>query len=373
MIPNEEQIRDAIAEQAGEWFVSNNERLLDPQDSEALAAWLKSSPAHIEEFLAVSVIARDLREVGADPEFSLDTVVSAARADADTPVQPLWPRVSAPFRGISSHRWLTAAAAMAALVVLSLGLFSLWNVRPVAHVSASGAATALHFETRHGEQLVRRLTDNSVLHLNTDSAVAIRYGKTERLITLICGQANFEVAHEPDRAFRVFAGSAEVIAIGTQFDVRLEHDATVVTVVEGRVAVGPSPLFEKHGANSSHDHPARFVQVSADQQIRVAEGEWPATPATVDTQRTMAWLHRQIVFDEEPLEHVAAEFNRYAPKPIEIATPALGNQRISGVFATDDADAFIAFLRSLKGVRVEVTATRIRISQDTDVPTPDYT
>jgi transmembrane sensor len=58
---------------------------------------------------------------------------------------------------------------------------------------------------------------------------------------LTSGQADFEVAHEPDRAFRVIAGSAEVVDLGTKFDVRLEHDSTVVTVVEGRVAVGPSP------------------------------------------------------------------------------------------------------------------------------------
>jgi transmembrane sensor len=75
-------------------------------------------------------------------------------------------------------------------------------------------------------------------------------------------------------------------------------------------------------------------------------------------------MHRQIAFDHEPLERVAAEFNRYAPKPIEIATPTLRSLQISGVFATDDTDAFIAFLRTIKGVRVEVTATHIRVSQD---------
>jgi transmembrane sensor len=75
-------------------------------------------------------------------------------------------------------------------------------------------------------------------------------------------------------------------------------------------------------------------------------------------------LHRQIAFDHEPLERVAAEYNRYTSKPIEIATPALRTLQISGVFATDDTDAFIAFLRSLKGVRVEVTETRILVSGD---------
>jgi len=353
MISNEEKICAAIAEQAGEWFVANDEGPLDAQDSAALAAWLKTSPVHIEEFLGVSTIARDLKEASTDSEYSLEAILARARAADDTPVQPLWPRVIDAVKGRTSGRRLTAAVAMAACAVLSLGLLWEWNVRPIQHPSAPDGIMALHYETRHGEQLSRRLADNSVLRLNTDSSVTIRYGKTERLVMLTSGQADFDVAHEPDRAFRVIAGSAEVIDLGTQFDVRLEHDSTVVTVVKGRVAVGPS--------NSSQNHSPRFVQLSADEQIRMSDGAWPATPVAVDAQRATAWLHRQIVFDNEPLERVAAEYNRYTSKPIEIATPALRNLRISGVFATDDPEAFIAFLRSLKGVRVEVTETRILV------------
>ncbi len=361
MISNEEQVRAAIAEQAADWLVANDEGL-DAREAAALAAWLKASTVHVEEFLRVSVIARDLREARTDPEYSLEAVLAPARAEDDSPVRlPLWPRVIAPVKNTSSRGWLTAAVALTAVVGLSLGSPSLWRVRPVSPVPVPISTTTLHFATAHGEQLTRRLEDNSVLQLNTDSAVTIRFSKTERLVTLTSGEANFEVAHEPDRTFRVLTGSAEVVAIGTQFDVRLEEDSTLVTVVEGRVAVGPSPMSERRGTNPN-DTP-RYVQVSADQQIRVTEAEWPATPITLDAQHTTAWLHREIVFDHEPLERVAAEFNRYAPKPIEIATPALRNLEISGAFATDDTDAFIAFLRTLKGVRVEVTATRIRVSQ----------
>jgi transmembrane sensor len=234
-------------------------------------------------------------------------------------------------------------------------------------ISAPEAITALHFETGHGEQLTRRLADGSVLHLNTDSAVTVRYGKNERLVTLTSGQAEFAVAHEPNRAFRVFAGSAEVIDLGTAFDVRLEHDSTavmvvtVVTVVEGRVAVGPSAMLEKLGTNSSQNHAPRFIELRADQQISMTEGAWPAIPVEVDAQSATAWLRREIVFDHEPLQRVAAEYNRYTAKPIELATPALRNLHITGVFATDDPDAFVAFLRSLKDVRVEVTESRIRV------------
>jgi transmembrane sensor len=362
MISNEEQVRAAIVEQAGEWLVASDEGPLDTQEAAALSAWLKASPVHVEEFLGVSAVARDLRAARADPEYALDAILARARVEEGAPARTLWLRAAAAFRGVTFGPWLTAAVTMVACGVLSLGWFFPWNGTPTGHPSVPGGTTALHFETRHGEQLSRRLADNSVLHLNTDSAVTIRYGKNERLVLLTSGQADFEVAHEPDRVFRVIAGSAEVVDLGTKFDVRLQHDSTVVTVVEGRVAVGPSSNLGKLGTGSSQNHPPSFIQLSADQQIRVVEGEWPATPASVDSQRTTAWLRREIVFDHEPLKHVVAEYNRYTAKPIEIATPALRNLQISGVFATDDTEAFLAFLRSLKGVRVEVTETRIRVT-----------
>jgi len=79
MISNEEKVRAAIAEQAGEWFVANDEAPLDTRDSAALAAWLKTSPVHIEEFLGVSTIARDLKEARTDSEYSLEAVLARAR------------------------------------------------------------------------------------------------------------------------------------------------------------------------------------------------------------------------------------------------------------------------------------------------------
>jgi transmembrane sensor len=353
MTSNDEKVRNTIAEQAADWLVASDDDSLDARDAAALTAWLKGSPVHVEEFLGVSVIARDLRDARTDPEYSIENVLADARADGNTAVQALWPRLIAPVRGQLSRGWLTAAVTAAGLGVLSLSLFTWWNFRPTAPASAPESSATLHFQTGHGEFLDRRLADGSELHLNTDSAVTVRFSKTERLATLTAGQAEFEVAHDPARAFRVLAGSAEVVAVGTKFDVRLEADSTVVTVVDGRVAVGLTQNLSR-----------RLVQVSADQQIRVAADEWPATPFAVEAEHFTAWLHREVVFDHEPLERVATEFNRYAPKPIDVVTPALRSLRISGAFATDDTDTFIAFLRTLKGVRVEVTATVIRVYQD---------
>ena len=363
MITKDQQMRAAVAEQAVDWFLERDERPLDSRESAALMAWYTASPINVEEFLGVAAIARDLREAGPDPEHSVEALIARARADDDGRVQPLWPRVFAAFSDFRLRRWQTSAITITALGLMSLGLFFLWNLRPLPEKSSPDTATALHFSTRHGEQQTHRLADGSVLHLNTDTAVTVQYSSTQRQVVLRSGQAGFEVAHDLKRPFHLFAGSAEVIDLGTTFDVRLWSDTTVVTVVEGRVAVGLSDMSASRDRSSNQRPPVRLVELGPDQQISVSRDEWPATPTAVDAKRTTAWLHRQIAFNQEPLERVAAELNRYAPKPIEIMTPELRNLEITGVFSIDDIEEFLAFLRTLDGVRVDVTATQIRVSR----------
>lgn len=363
MISNDERMRAAIAEQAAEWFVADDDGQLDEQQSAALVAWLRISPVHVEEFLRVAGVARDLGAACAHPAHSAAALLTRARADNDAPAQSWSSRLLAPVTAAPARRWQAAGVAVAALGVVSVALLLSWNRQPVAPVPVPEAVAVLHYSTGHGELQTYRLADNSVLHLNTDSDVTVRYSKTERLVLLASGEAAFEVTHAPGRAFRVLAGPAQVMDLGTRFDVRREDRSTVVTVVEGRVAVTPSATLGTSGANGSQIGQQPSVELAAGQQLSVAEGAWSATPVAVDAQRTAAWLDRQIMFDGEPLERVVAEFNRYAHKPVEIASPALRNLEISGVFSVDDSEAFIAFLRSLEGVQVEVTDTRIRVSQ----------
>ena len=364
MRSSDHALRDLIAQQAANWFLANREELAGPE-REAFAAWLRASPRHVEEYLALAAMSRDLREVCAEWAGSIDSLVSTARDadDSQVPLQipALWPRIPVVAANRLAFPWRSAVAALAAFGFLSLGLLAWWKAQPSRGGLTPGVAATLHFATEHGEQQTHHLADGSVLHLNTDSAATVSFTHSERIVVLSSGEAEFEAAHELQRPFRVFAGAAEAVDMGTQFDVRLDHGSTVITVLEGKVAVGLAPKPDE-GAGSGR--PAQFVELSTNQQIRVAQGAWPAAPIAVDSQRTASWLRRQISFDHEPLERVANEFNRYTSKPIEIDTPGLGAMEISGVFATDDVNAFVAFLRSLAGVHVEVTATRIRVTRD---------
>lgn len=350
MSANGERVRELITEQAADWFVANRAGLTD-QERAAFVAWLKASPAHVEEYLGIATLSSDLRAACDTPENSIEQIVARARADSSARVQAFWPRVAAVVSEPFSPWWQRAAVTVAALALVSFGLFATRD-RWLRIVETPTELAALHFEAHHGEQRTVLLADNSVLHLNTDSAVTVRYGPSERTVTLTTGEALLQVVHDPARPFRVLAGAAQIIDVGTQFDVRLQNDATLVTVVEGRIAV------------ALRSHPGTPpIELGANQQIDVTAATWPVAPMLIDAQQSTAWLHRQIMFEHEPLARVALEFNRYSAKPIEIVSPSLQNLEISGMFATDDTDAFIAFLRSLEGVRVEVTATRIRVSR----------
>jgi transmembrane sensor len=350
MSSTNDKVRELITEEAAEWFVANREGLT-PKEREEFVAWLRTSPVHVEEYLAHSLIARDLRKACEYSDDAIAELLARARTPLDRLPPSSWTRMNAALR-TPGPGWRPVTAISVICVVAAIGWLALRNRWWMTPTAAPQAIAEVRRATRHGEQQSFRLPDNSVLHLNTDSAATIRYSSKERVVILNAGEADFEVVHEAGREFRVVAGAAQVIDRGTQFDVRLKHDMTVVTVVEGTVSVTPTSVGREG------------ILVSGDQQLTVLDGVWPpAQPTAVDARHMTAWLHRQIVFDHAPLDKVAAEFNRYAPKPITIVTPGLQKLEVSGVFTTDDPAAFIAFLRSLNSVRIEETATQILVSR----------
>jgi len=339
MNTSDEQLREIIANQAGEWLVAQQAGALDAAERRAFYNWLTISPVHIEEYLGIAALARHLPTAADDAEAPLEAILAQVRADngAVARFEPGSRVGSAPSRTRSRRRWLMVAVP-AALAAIGLSVF--WWQR--------GYVATDRYATRHGELRSWQLSDQSLLRLNTDSSVTARYGRLERRVELERGEALFEVAHEV-RPFRVVAGTASALAVGTVFSVRRDAGSTRITVVQGRVAVSST---EVHAAT---------VSVAAGEQIQVADGEPPGQVTAADVKGNTAWLHRQIVFERQPLELVAAEFNRYTALPINIESPALRARLITGIFSVDDTDTFLKFLRTFPGVTVQATATGIRV------------
>ena len=359
MNTSDERIREIIADQAGDWFVAHRAGALNAAERRAFDEWLATSPVHVEEYLGVALVARTLPTAVKDPDMPLEAILERVRAEDAGSVPRIGPASLRPLatrgRARIVRRWQFAAVAATLAVV---GITLLWW--------SGDRAPTERYATRHGELKTVRLADNSVLRLNTDTALTVRYRRAERLVELDHGQAFFEVAHDPERRFRVIAGTAGVTAVGTQFDVYLQGDSTIVTVAQGQVTVTAMTGPSGPGSDVAH----RSLRMSAGEQVQVTAGALPASAEPVSVLRSTAWLRRQIVFEHAPLADVAAEFNRYGALPIEIETPALQTLAIGGIFVADDTDTFIAFLRTLDGVAVVTTPTRIRVlGQTTAKPT----
>jgi transmembrane sensor len=375
MTPTDEQIRLAIAEQAAEWFVAHRTGTLDERGSAAFAQWLKASPVHVEEYLRTAAISGELRRVSRDPRLPIEAWIAAATSQPPG-VEPQRPDTPDPhssanvvFLGqgpISPHgrrapRWISGwrLAGVLSIPAIALAAFLMSFL-------LSGAP-ARAYETAHGAQRSWQLADGTMLRLNTDSAVEVRFSRAERVVALERGQAFFKVTHDAHRRFRVIAGQAEVVAVGTQFDVYRHGQTIQVTVLSGRVAVFSGDTLP---ASAGATLPAGAIYLPAGQRVRIVGGVI-GKPAAVDLHETESWLRGQIAFEQLPLAQVAAEFNRYIPVPIEVDDPSLQSLKVSGVFDDHDSASFLAFVRTLKtGVVIERSASRIRVYRRQLRPAP---
>jgi transmembrane sensor len=193
------------------------------------------------------------------------------------------------------------------------------------------------------------------------------------------GQALFHVVKEPARPFVVTSGGIAVRAVGTQFDVYKKRDGTVVTVVEGQVAIvgnGAAAARETTGAHSRTSIPSSTqdgeneyqqavgttLLVSAGRQVivRRASVEEAANP---NIAGAIAWRQRQLVFESASLSQVAEEFNRYNTRQLVIWDAELYEFHISGVFSSTDPASLVRFLRERPGVHVIETEAEIRVTK----------
>jgi len=350
---SEQHIRAAIADQAGEWFVRLQAAETTAADHRAFFGWLKESPVHVEEYLGVAHVAKGLRSAVAAPDVSLDRFLAALAVHSGV-VTPIDAALSGAARREPGRRTPGIWRIAAALAVLALG--ALWWARDGALLGIPKS-----YRTAHGEQLTQLLPDGSLLRLDTDSSVTVRYTRRERLVAVESGQAMFDVAHERrGRWFRVAAGDAGVIAVGTRFNIYRQANATVVTVAEGTVTAFTGPPARP--ASETGQVPDFGEHVRAGYQLRIETGLMTAQPVAVDLRTALGWLQHRIVFEHRPLAEVATEFNRYARTPIEIDDAALGALPISGSFDADDLDSYLAYMRMLPGVRVKRIDSHIRVT-----------
>lgn len=307
---------NTIDDEASLWLVKLDNGNLSEQSRSAFKIWLSADERHLVALKSMADIWNDLDEV----------LMMINDEDSSEDIS-LWPILTPVFKPI-----LLAAS------VSFLAVF-IWLAMPL-NVEKQSYATLV------GQQMDATFEDGSIIHLNTNSSIETEFSDEKRIIKLIKGEALFDVAHDPNRPFIVYAGDRLVQAIGTKFVVHLESKNIQVTVTDGKVKMSKvaldttlSDIKELNSATIKNDD----IFIAKGEKVVTNSNQTPKLThiKAENIERELSWLDGKLIFDNERLFDVIKEINRYDNIEIVLKDPSLHDIRISGRFDLGDNEALI--------------------------------
>jgi len=406
------KLNPSIVEEASDWFIEFSEGSVAVAAREKFDAWLRRSPEHVQAYLKIAMLWEESALLGRTRVLASDELVRRVLAEGN--IVPLTKQQAGPEpvaatpsdTTIGAPTWQQRAPAARRLPITRGGTSRVRIFAIAASLAVTAVAASIwlyvqrgSYSTTIGEQRSVRLQDGSTVDLNSQSKIRVRFSEHQRSVDLLEGQALFRVAKDSARPFIVATDNIHVRAVGTQFDIYRKATGTVVTVLEGRVAVlperAPSVTVDEHpnampansrslkvpaaipgGERSTHP-PATGTATSAAAILNPREGEIllavgeqitvtpqaVSQPQAADLSIATAWTQRKIAFKGAPLSEVVEEFNRYNTRQLVIVDPDLKTTKISGVFSSTEPDSLARFLRELLDISIHETGSEIRITR----------
>jgi transmembrane sensor len=346
--------KDTIQEQACLW-VSKIDRGLSEQEHQELLQWVALGSAHLAE---LKVAAEFWDETSVLQELS-----------------SLFPLQSQEKHSERSY-WRPAVAIACSVLLVALVLNFLPATNPMNEDAFSGthiASSSQTIITAIGQNESHKLSDGSVVQLNTNSELLIEYTPTIRRLNLLKGEAHFEVAHDANRPFSVHADNINIVAIGTAFNIELGQPGDIeLLVTDGKVlitdqgtAVGQADISALQQDASTIDN----LVVSSGEKARLNASNIRSSDVETEkvtlaqVQNELAWQQGMLVFQGESLLTVLEEVKRYNDIDFDFDGDAIGSIKVAGYFKAGDISGLISTLESNFNIKHEmVTPQLIKLS-----------
>lgn len=295
----------ASLEQASDWLL---ELQAEPARFEEFDHWLHASPEHLSAWAQVN-----------SAWSAIEQPSTTAHWPAATQVTQLKP---------SRRKWSMLAAACVCVIAVGVA----WLNNPDWQAD---------YHTGTGETRVVQLSDGSQLTLAARSAVDVDYSGNTRHITLLSGEALFDVVHDARRPFQVDASNVVIRVLGTSFDVARSETGTKVEVREGAVGVSANGSPYRLGAGQRLWFDALQGSV---QQTAIAPDE------------VATWVSGQQFFENATVQEVVEQLRKYQRGWIVIGDNALGQKRVTGLYDLRDTQ------RALQALAKPIGGTLVRYS-----------
>lgn len=309
MITSKDPRTETIEDKAQFWLLRLTSGDVSAGELEEFKSWCAADPHHQAAYEEVRSLWNDIE--GLKPSFGQNPKVEQVK-----PYRPYPVRI---YGGLM-------AACVAFLMLYNLNIVSL---------------IFADYSTGVGEQARITLPDGSRVTLNTDTALSVDYSEGQRTITLLQGEAFFEVEKDATRPFDVHARRGQTTAVGTAFVVRNVNEKVRITVTEGTVRI-TSPSGEE----------ARGVFVDAGQRVSYRDNSAPGKAIPFHLTSALAWQRGKIALSNLALIDAFKEIDRYRPGKILVLASHKNLEAVTARLSLKNLDKDIENLASIHGLSV---------------------
>ncbi len=293
---------------ASDWYIKLNETDCSAEDRAAFEAWKEESTLHLNAWNRILQVNKPFE--GLEPVISKEVLLQRETFS------------------LSRRNLLKNLSVIA--VVTSTGL--------VAYEQKPWQIMLADFSTQKGEIKTLNLSDETMLVLNSDTAIDQQYDDKNRTIKLIKGEILIETGHGKgsEVPFRVETKYGIITALGTRFSVRQHSDYVSVNVYKDAVSINTfangdfkQKLYENH------------TTLFNDQILPEIK------PLKFGTD---LWTKGILSVVDLPLNEFLIELDRYYTGYLR-CDPAIADIVISGSFPLNDINAIFSSLQNTHPVR----------------------
>ncbi|MCD0487696.1 FecR domain-containing protein [Pedobacter sp. MC2016-14] len=226
-----------------------------------------------------------------------------------------------------SYKWLINAAALFAVVVFSFWFYT--------------EKTAVKYLVKHtGNQIDSVfLSDGTRIIMAQNSSISYpeNFKGKVREISLVKGQAFFNVKHDNEHPFVIDIAKSKVTVLGTSFNIEYSASEINVSVTTGKVAFSPNEVSS----------PAILTAGQA-----ISYNYLKSNLVLQEAANANSWFTKELHFVDMPLEDVCLELEAYYKVDIDFHDTKHSAKKFNATFKNSSLDEVLSVLEETYQIEV---------------------
>jgi transmembrane sensor len=239
---------------------------------------------------------------------------------------------------------LKIAAAIALIVMIGIGSYvAISGIQKRSQITVISSA--------NDDRTRVTLPDGTLVFLNANTRISYskRFNSGLREVRL-AGEAYFDVTHNPEKPFLVYARKAGIKVLGTSFNVQAIKSSGKVEVF---VESGKVQLFETENTNNTITIEPGFIGTIENETVEKQKN---------NDENYLAWKTRKLTFSNTDMAKVAKGIQDVFKVKVVFDNPAMVNCRIESHFENETLENVLDAVCTLFNWEWEIKGDKVTLS-----------